>query len=140
MRKILISALVVGLLLTVGGLFVSAIMKAHQVQLRTQCLNNVKQIILSCEGYHDGFRCYPSDLSLDMRFGFRPYPADLPWERRHSWQFAIWPYIEAQPHNSWREAMGFAWDAPEGSAIAREIPPILVCPSRWDSYDEDGPG
>jgi hypothetical protein len=75
-------------LLVVGGLVLPAIARARDAAAPTQCSNNLKQVALSVQAYHDTY---------GSRFPAGTLPnEELPPERRMSWLVATVPFREQQ--------------------------------------------
>jgi hypothetical protein len=95
-----IAAVAVAVLL-VAGLVVSFIARVRGEAERIKCSNNMKQIVLAVQNYHDTHGKFPP--------GTHP-SQELPIERRLSWLFEIVPYIEADNLYS-RSKTDESWDS-----------------------------
>src|SRR5436309_758617 len=86
MRKLVTVLIVALILILVGGLLINVITMVRASAARMSCHNNLKQLGLALQSYHDGNNHFPCAT----------VPNDgLPPERRLSWYVAIWPYVEA---------------------------------------------
>jgi prepilin-type processing-associated H-X9-DG protein len=118
MRAAIQAAVVVLIVTTCGGLIVSAVLKVRGAAARVQCLNNLRQLGLSVQNYHDSNEHYPRAAMPN---------ADLPTEKRLSWLVELMPYIEANDIYS-RMDKGASWDA-EKNRFAAELPiKVFHCP------------
>jgi hypothetical protein len=85
-RRAIQAAVVVLLLLVVGGLFAVYLRHLHLSANRTQCVNNLKQIAIAVHIYQDTYKRFPQGT----------VPSDLPPGQRLSWLTEIWPpFMEA---------------------------------------------
>src|SRR5262245_57070359 len=136
MRSLISSAVVIILLIVVVGLLIFLNQLARQEQERVQCLNTCKQILLASESFHDAMHHYPFDLLAVSKI----LPADLPWEKRHSWQFMIAPFLESRPDMGFHDASKVPWDSPEGKVYSQNEGYYFQCPSQQQKLDERGLG
>jgi prepilin-type processing-associated H-X9-DG protein len=90
----------------------------HPASRRVQCNNNLKQIALGLQLYHDKYGCFPP-----------AYVADEQGRPMHSWRVLLLPFIE---HRKLYEKYDFSepWDGPNNSLLAAQIPDCYVCPGR----------
>ena len=87
---------------------------------REQCRNNLKQIGLALQGYHDAFGCFPPAAIVDKQG--RPML---------SWRVAILPYLgSAQRYSRFR--LDEPWDSPHNLALVNDRPDVYACPSDPD--------
>jgi prepilin-type N-terminal cleavage/methylation domain-containing protein len=106
---------VIAIIAILIALLVPAVQKVREAAARTQCLNNLKQIGLGSQSYHDVNKHVPlSGINTNI-------PAD--WCA----QFQILPYVEQGPlYNA--ATGGNAFNASGFNAAAGV--PIYICPSR----------
>src|SRR5438876_1920856 len=124
-RDLLVLALIV---LMAGGLLLHGIGRVRDAARSARCHNNLWQIGLAVNNYHDTYGRFPQAAL--------PNP-DLPPERRLSWLFGLVPFMES---NQWyrKAASDKAWDAEENL----RLPPyglFYVCPSAFPDSNP-GPG
>src|SRR5215469_14202344 len=74
--------IVVAIFLMVGGLVVSVISNARHAAQLMKCHNNLRQIALACQDYHDFNLRFPRGTVSN---------AALPPDKRLSWLTEIWP-------------------------------------------------
>lgn len=84
------------------------------------CRNNLKQLALALQAYHDHYGCYPP-----------AYVADAQGRPMHSWRVFLLPYLE---RNDLLQRYRFdePWDGPHNRLLHGERLSILQCPSRPD--------
>ncbi len=108
---------VIGCLFTLVVVLMPAIRSAREAARRSQCVNNLKQIGLALQNYHESNGCLPPAAITD-KVG-RPLL---------SWRVAILPYIQCDPRYS-----GFhldePWDSPHNLALLEPTPFFYTCPS-----------
>lgn len=104
-----------------GGILVAlllpAVSAAREAARRSQCTNNLKQIVLAMHNYHDTYKCLPP-----------AYLADKNGKPMHSWRVLLLPYLEEQ---SLYEQYRFdePWDSPNNRMLASRMPSVFRCPS-----------
>jgi prepilin-type N-terminal cleavage/methylation domain-containing protein len=101
---------VIAIIAILIALLVPAVQKVREAAARAQCINNLKQIGLGAQSYHDTYKRLPLGGSNDNN------PAD--WCA----QFQILPYVEQGP-------MFKAMSANPNQDILSGVP-IYICPSR----------
>jgi prepilin-type processing-associated H-X9-DG protein len=122
---------VLAIVAVLSGLLMPAVQKVREAAARATCQNNLKQIALACQAYHDGNGTFP--LSANYASG----PAGPGYI---SYLIAILPYVEQQPlYNSFcsyatahnRLYLGEVLDSYNGGlgTLDGAIVPIYRCPS-----------
>lgn len=110
----------VGFLLCGGiavALLLPAVSTAREAARRTQCNNNLKQILLALHNYHDVHKTFPP-----------AYLADSNGKPMHSWRVLILPYLEAG-HIYSQYNFDEPWDSPGNRYVAELMLPVFRCPS-----------
>jgi hypothetical protein len=104
-----------------AGIAVALILPAvnvhHGPNYRSMCLNNVKQILLALQNYHDTHGELPPAYSVDAE-----------GKPLHSWRALILPYMEGDRIH---ELIDYTkpWDAPENERARNYPRHFYVCPS-----------
>ena len=72
---------VIAIIAILIALLVPAVQKVRESAARTQCLNNLKQMTLACQGFHDANKRFPYGRRYDI------------WDT-YTWTQLILPYID----------------------------------------------
>jgi prepilin-type processing-associated H-X9-DG protein len=140
MRGLITSLIVLGIVVFLGGLGLCFIGKVRGAAARMSCQNNLKQVALSVDNYHDSQGHYPR--------GTVPH-STLPPERRLSWMPDILPFMECMPrlaldrNEAWdvepnRDPRFLALDletkqlAPDGLGERFGLYKQFLCPANWE--------
>lgn len=103
MRRAVNGSIGLVVVLALGGLLATYLVRAQRAARTTVCANHLRQIGLAVWGYHDTYRHFPSGTVAHS--GLSP-------ERRLSWIAQIWPaYIVGGVMTCFDHTR--AWDAPE---------------------------
>ncbi len=97
------------------AILLPAIQGAREAARQTHCLNNLKQLALAMQNYHDLHQAFP---------------AGFVWPDRTMWSALILPQLDEQPLYSTLE-FGMPWDK-DGSFNERAcgtVMPVFRCPS-----------
>ena len=92
---------------------------AREAARRSQCSNNLKQVILALHNYHDTHQTFPSGVI----WGPGKAPYTLPYH--HTWLVMILPFMEQQPLYDSTNLMLPVW----GQTIVSTPVASLRCPS-----------
>jgi Protein of unknown function (DUF1559) len=84
---------------------------------RAPCANNLKQIQLALEGYHQQYGVLPP-----------AYIADASGRPIHSWRVLILPFLDQAPLYG-RYDLAEPWDGPHNIKLLGDMPPVFACPS-----------
>jgi hypothetical protein len=122
---------VVGTLLTcacvpLGILLWPAAQSVTEAPARAQSQNNLKQIALAMQNYHDTYMSFPS-----AGFPARNAPGGKPLL---SWRVALLPYVEEiQLYNQFHH--NEPWDSPHNKALLPRIPKVYLLPGETAGPD-----
>ena len=86
--ELLVVIAIIGILI---GLLLPAVQAAREAGRRMQCVNNIKQIALACQNYHDAHNAFP------MPTGYRGGCPNCPPPAGFSVHALILPYMEQTP-------------------------------------------
>ena len=121
---------VIAIIAVLIGLLLPAIQKVREAASRIQCVNNLKQLGLGFQAYHDTYLTFPYERNL-MSYGPGPTVS-------MSIFVSVLPYIEQQNLYNAIYTQGLGADSPTGTnmtsaqATAAPVQPVKVyfCPSR----------
>jgi hypothetical protein len=84
---------------------------------RVQCKNNLRQIRLALESYHDEYHALPP-----------AYTTDSNGQKLHSWRTLVLPFME---HEALYKQIDLSkpWNDPVNSALSSKMPEVYRCPS-----------
>jgi hypothetical protein len=92
---------------------------------RSSCQNNLRQIGIALQNYHDTYKSFPP-----------AYIADASGRPMHSWRVLLLPFLEQQNlYDQYR--FDEPWDGPNNRLLAAEIPYIFRCPSEANSFETE---
>jgi len=95
----------------------SPLAMARAAATKSQCINNIKQIMLAMANYHSNANSFPP-----------AYKADTAGKPLLSWRVLILPYIEQ--NDLYKEFhLDEAWDSPHNKALIARMPAVYRCPS-----------
>jgi prepilin-type N-terminal cleavage/methylation domain-containing protein len=112
--ELLVVIAIIGILV---ALLLPAIQAAREAARRTQCNNNLKQLGLALQNYHDTYKVFP--------------PGGMSGGNRLSWHVLILPFIELQALHAQVNFEAFAGNGYDAAAsvIQTEVVPGYMCPS-----------
>lgn len=116
--ELLVVIAIIGVLV---ALLLPAVQAAREAARRSSCSNNIKQIGLALQNYHDTHNTFPPAAFLD-----RPVVGSN--QRRayhHTWLSALLPYVEQKNLHDATNFNLIAW----GQPIVSTKLPVLMCPS-----------
>src|SRR5262249_44697571 len=112
---------VIAIIAVLIGLLVPAVQKVREAAARIQCANNLKQLGLAAQGYHDVHHHFPPGV------GYHPFAANGTFG---TYFFHLLPYVEQDP--LFRSSLG---TAPFLSPVG---PPTLYYPGNNDVSSRPG--
>ncbi|MDO5581551.1 MAG: DUF1559 domain-containing protein [Planctomycetia bacterium] len=89
--ELLVVIAIIGILI---GLLLPAVQAAREAARRMQCTNNLKQLGLAMQNYHDIYSCFPRGLS-----GSNDTSPTATWKSigGHNWRIKLLPFVEQAP-------------------------------------------
>lgn len=112
-----------------AGVIVLAILPflfpSREAARRSQCDNNLRQIGLAMQNYHDKYGCFPPAYTVDVK-----------GRRLHSWRVLLLPFLEQEP--LYRQLhLDEPWDNPLNSRIFSGVTPLCFrCPSDGENRED----
>jgi prepilin-type N-terminal cleavage/methylation domain-containing protein len=131
--ELLVVIAIIGILI---ALLLPAVQAAREAARRSQCSNNLKQIGLALQNYHDVHKVFPPVAAYGM--GTRRFipgilePSGPEPALMHTWLSLILPFMEQQPLWDQTDFTQQAW----GQPIVGTVVPTLLCPSD-DGFGEN---
>ena len=107
---------VIAIIAILVGMILPAVQKVRESALRTQCVNNLKQMGLAFQMYHDDNGFFPTGGISDPVLSTSDYYQRGQW----NWTYQILPYIEQKPLH----------DNPDPFVICKTPVKLYYCPMR----------
>jgi prepilin-type N-terminal cleavage/methylation domain-containing protein/prepilin-type processing-associated H-X9-DG protein len=106
------------------ALLLPAVQAAREAARRSQCINNLKQMGLALQNYHDALGTFPMSYAARVRFVDGATDTAPGW----GWGAMILPQLEQGPLSN---AINFALpvEAPQNSTVIRAVLTTYLCPS-----------
>ncbi len=116
---------VIAIIAVLIGLLLPAVQRVREAAARTQCVNNLKQIGLGLQSYHDALRTLPPGYQAGEAYADGATDTAPGW----GWAAFLLPYVEQEPL-----ARSIRFDQPpdQSPAAAQASIPVYLCPS--DTY------
>ena len=115
--ELLVVIAIIGILV---GLLLPAVQAAREAARRMQCSNNLKQLGLSLQTYHDAHKSFPTAVNYGPGTAL-PYTTAY----HHTWMTSILPYLEQSPLYNTVDFSLPAW----GQSFINKRVPSYQCPS-----------
>ena len=95
---------------------------AEPVARRTMCCNNLKQIGLAMNVYHDVFGSFPPAYTVDAK-----------GQRLQSWRVLLLPFMDEEHRQLYEQIkLHEPWNSPHNQLVGKTAPDVYHCPS--DAY------
>lgn len=149
--ELLVVIAIIGLLV---GLLLPAVQAAREAARRSQCKNNLKQMGLALQQYHDVRQMFPSayvgDTTLSGTISGVQYPDDnRNGPSGFAWGSLLLPFLEQMPLFQSLDFSVACWSSQHADAARKKIA-VFLCPSatggsdgfvvqRWTSGSSAGP-
>jgi len=121
--ELLVVIAIIGILV---ALLLPAVQAAREAARRTQCSNNIKQIVLALHNYHDTNRSFP--------FGQYQFFQQNPDTTRGCWMHSLMPFLE---QSAYHDRMNFSsvyhYEFYKQTEIKEYAPKVLMCPTDPES-------
>jgi prepilin-type N-terminal cleavage/methylation domain-containing protein/prepilin-type processing-associated H-X9-DG protein len=128
---------VIAIIAILIGLLVPAVQKVREAAAATQCRNNMKQLGIAINAYHDAYKTLPTG---GEGTDFVNSPSGPSVFAKHSTFTMLLPYIEQENIYRQMDLTKYYNETPANSAAAQNVIPIFHCPSNGWSQAQDSLG
>ena len=115
---------VIAIIAVLVALLLPAVQQAREAARRSQCKNNLKQMVLALHNYHDSSLVFPPGCPGTLNLS---NPAD--YQYATGFQFALYPNMEQQPAYNVIEASILAGSVSWSATGCDTRIPSMICPS-----------
>lgn len=130
--ELLVVIAIIGILV---ALLLPAVQAAREAARRMQCTNNLKQLGLACQNYHDTFKTFPPGAMYFVDASGYSGHANL----LVNWGLCILPFMEQSSLRDQYNSLKTNYDATNQATLAMDLPGMR-CPSDLTrSSDQDKP-
>lgn len=112
---------VIAIIAILIALLVPAVQKVREAAARSQCTNNLKQLALAMQGYHDTYKEFPLAYVLNQA---------LP-NGNWGWAPKILPYIDQDPLLAQMNPGNYSGGIPGVNTLTQTPMLVLICPSDY---------
>ena len=121
--ELLVVIAIIGILM---GLLIPAVQMVRESGRRTECSNNVRQLALAVNTFHESKGRYPGWREWNARWPLNKTPIPAGANKPVSWMTSLLPYMDQESTNA-------QWDNPAIPVSNNLIPPItyFTCPSDY---------
>jgi len=109
-----------------AALIDSLLRPARVAAVRTQCVNNLKQLGLAFHNYHAKYEKFPA-----------AYSRGKDGKPLLSWRVSLLPFLDQQALYD-QFHLDEAWDSPHNRTLISKMPVLFHCPSEKDALVADG--
>jgi prepilin-type N-terminal cleavage/methylation domain-containing protein len=129
---------VIAIIAILIGLLVPAVQKVREAAARTQCANNIKQLVLATHDYASTYRTIPPNWNWPAAasWGGSGYPASqnygassAPDGAPGTWAVHLFPYIEQGNLFALIQPTGNTTISAYNAAVTGQVVKTLICPS-----------
>ena len=123
---------VIAIIAVLIALLLPAVQAAREAARRLSCVNNLKQIGLALQGYHDANSTFPAGGWIALPTQPRTINMNI------GWSAVVLPWLEQAPLYAGLN-LAFPYNAPVNSTIGHTVLSIYLCPSEprrsnWDTW------
>jgi prepilin-type N-terminal cleavage/methylation domain-containing protein/prepilin-type processing-associated H-X9-DG protein len=115
---------VIAIIAVLISLLLPAVQSAREAARRVQCVNNLKQMGLALQNYHDSIGSFPMSYLARVRFVDGATDTAPGW----GWGMMILPQLEQGPLFA-AANVGLPVEAPHNSTVVQSILNVHICPS-----------